>query len=171
MTNHGGVSRPATNGITIERTYHASPEQVWTLWTTSEGIESWWAPDGFTVRVQELDLRPGGDLVYTMTATAPEQIEFMKSAGLPLATESRKTFVEVAPATRLSYQSLVDFVPGVKPYEHLTVVDLRPVAEGVEVTMTVEPMHDEEWTQRLVAGRGNELDNLGAVIERAQPPT
>ena len=26
--------------------------------------------------------------------------------------------------------------------------------------MTIEPMHDEEWTNRLVAGRENELDNL-----------
>lgn len=167
MTNPSDAAHPAAEKISIERTYRASAEQVWTLWTTNEGIESWWAPDGFTVRVQELDLRPGGELVYTMTATAPEQIEFMKSAGLPLATESRKTFVEVAPATRLSYRSLVDFVPDVRPYEHLTVVDFQPVDEGVQVTMTVEAMHDEEWTHRLVAGRENELDNLGRVIERA----
>jgi hypothetical protein len=31
--------------------------------------------------------------------------------------------------------------------------------------MTVDPMHDAEWTQRLVAGRENELDNLARTIE------
>jgi hypothetical protein len=31
--------------------------------------------------VRTLDLRPGGALVYTMTATAPAQVEFMKQAG------------------------------------------------------------------------------------------
>jgi hypothetical protein len=30
--------------------------------------------------------------------------------------------------------------------------------------MTVDPMHDDDWTQRLVAGRTNELDNLAAVL-------
>jgi len=26
-------------------------------------------------------------------------------------------------------------------------------------------MHDEEWTQRMLAGRANELDNLARVLE------
>jgi uncharacterized protein YndB with AHSA1/START domain len=74
--------------ITIERTYDASAEEIWNLWTTRAGIESWWAPDGFTVEVRKLELEPGGELLYARTATAPEQIEFMKGAGLPLTTES-----------------------------------------------------------------------------------
>ena len=150
----------------LERTYPATPEEIWELWTTPSGIESWWAPDGFSVEVDELELVPGGELVYTMTATAPEQVEFMRNAGMPLATVSRKTFREVDPPRRLAYDSLVDFVPDVAPYEHRTSVDLAPVDAGVRVVMTVEPMHDDVWTERLLAGRSNELDNLGAVIAR-----
>ena len=67
--------------------------------------------------------------------------------------------------TRLAYSSLVDFVPGVEPYTFLTVVDLEPSEGGVHVVMTVEAMHDEVWTERLLAGRTNELDNLAAVVE------
>ena len=52
----------------LERTYEASPEEIWELWTTASGIESWWPPDGFTADVQTLDLRPGGELVYSFTA-------------------------------------------------------------------------------------------------------
>lgn len=150
--------------VRIERGYAAPVERVWELWTTGAGIQRWWAPDGFTVRVDELDLRAGGELVYTMTATAPEQVEFMRTAGLPLETRSRKTFTEVTPNTRLCYTTLVDFVPGVAPYEVLTEVDLRATDDRVEVTMTMEPMHDAEWTQRLVMGRENELDNLAKVV-------
>jgi uncharacterized protein YndB with AHSA1/START domain len=153
-----------TQPIRIERTYRTGPERVWELWTTPEAISSWWAPDGFTTEVQQLDLRPGGELVYTMTAVAPEMVEFMEDAGLPLSTESRKTFTELTPGKRIAYNSLVDFVPDHDPYEHLTVVDLEPVDEGTRVTMSMEPMHDEEWTQRLVEGRTNELDNLAKVI-------
>jgi uncharacterized protein YndB with AHSA1/START domain len=155
-----------TQPIRLERTYPTSAATIWELWTTPEGIESWWSPDGFVTEVRTLDLRPGGELTYAMTATAPEQVEFMESAGMPLTTESRKTFTEVSEPTRLAYESLIDFVPDREPYEHRTVVDLTPADDGVRVVMTVEPLHDEVWTERLLAGRSNELDNLAAVVER-----
>ena len=150
--------------IVIERTYAASVEDVWELWTTAAGIESWWAPDGFTAHVSKLDLTPGGELLYSMTATGPAQIEFMKNAGMPLSTESHKRYTEVSPGRRLAYMSLVDFVPGVEPYEFETAVDFDQAADGVRTVMTVEPMHDDEWTQRLTMGRENELDNLAKLI-------
>jgi hypothetical protein len=37
---------------------------------------------------------------------------------------------------------------------------------GTKVVMTVDPMHGETWTQRILAGRKNELDNLQAAIAR-----
>jgi uncharacterized protein YndB with AHSA1/START domain len=151
---------------TLQRSYATSPETIWALWTTAAGIEQWWAPDGFATEVRELDLRPGGELVYAMTATAPEQVEFMRNAGMPLTTESRKTFTAVEPVARLAYRSLIDFVPDHEPYEHGTTVELRPEGDGTAVVMTIEPMHDAVWTQRLVAGRENELDNLAAVVGR-----
>ncbi len=152
------------NAIPLERTFDASPEEVWELWTTSDGIESWWSPNGFEAKVMELDLRPGGALIYEMTAVAPRQVEFMENAGLPLTTASRKTFTELERPKRIAYQSLVDYVPGARPYEQLTVVELVPDGDGVRVIEWLEPMHDDEWTQRLVMGRQNELDNLGRVL-------
>jgi uncharacterized protein YndB with AHSA1/START domain len=148
----------------IERTYAAAPETIWRLWTTPEGIESWWAPDGFEVEVTTLELRPGGALVYAMTAVGPEQVAFMESAGLPLTTESRKTFTEIDEPSRLAYQSLVDFVPDVEPYEFLTVVDIEAHGDGARVVMSVEEMHDDVWTERLLAGRRNELENLARAL-------
>jgi hypothetical protein len=59
--------------------------------TTKEGIESWWALDGFAVEVRKLDLRPAGELLYSMTATGPEQIEFMKNAGCLTVWKQRPT--------------------------------------------------------------------------------
>ncbi len=160
------AAQPSPNATRLERTYNAPPELIWELWTTAAGIEEWWAPDGFENHVIELELRPGGQLVYTMTASAPEQVEFMKNAGMPLSTESRKTFTEVSAPTRLAYLSLIDFVPDHEPYDHLTVVDITPAGGRTEVVMTVDPMHDETWTERILAGRHNELDNLEAAIGR-----
>jgi hypothetical protein len=83
---------------------------------------------------------------------------------MPLATESRKHFTEVAEPTRLGYRSVIDFVPDHEPYEQLTEIELEPVEGGTRVLMAVEPLHDEVWTERLLAGRANELDNLIALV-------
>lgn len=148
----------------LERTYPTDPATIWTVWTTPEGIARWWAPDGFTTTVDALELREGGELTYTMTATAPETIAFMTSAGMPTATVSRKRFTRVEEQSALAYQSLVDFVPDREPYEFATTVELTPTDGGTRVVMTVEPLHDDVWTRRLLDGRSNELDNLARVI-------
>jgi len=150
---------------TIERLIHADPERIWQLWTTPNGISSWWAPDGFRTDVTRLELAPGGELHYTMTAVAPEQIAFMEQYGMPLSTDSRKIFTELERPTHLAYRSVIDFVPDHEPYEQLTIVDLEPADGGTRVIMQVEELHDEVWTQRLIDGRSNELDNLARLVD------
>ena len=162
--NTGPTSSP--NAARIERTYDAPAELIWELLTTTAGLDEWFAPDGFETRVSELELRPGGQLRYTMTATAPEQVAFMQDTGNPLSVELRKTFTEVAPLARLAYLSLIDFIPGHEPYEHLTTIDIEPAGDRTTVVMTVDPLHDETWTQGYRTHRGNELGNLEAVIKR-----
>jgi uncharacterized protein YndB with AHSA1/START domain len=153
-----------TKKIRLERTYDASIEDVWDLWTTKAGIESWWGPDGFRVDVIELDLRPGGQLYYAMTATAEPQIAFLKQAGMPQTTKTRITYTEVARHVRLAYVNHVDFVPGVTPYESPLSVDFALAPNGVRMIVTLDPMHDETWTQRMVAGWESELGRLERVI-------
>ena len=154
-----------TTPITIERTIAATPERLWDLWTTKEGIESWWGPEGFTVEVLEHDLRPGGRLHYAMTARAPEIVAFMKQAGLPLTNHAHATFGEVAPPRFFTYASLVDFVPGVAPYTIQNRIELVPIENGTRTITTVETLHDEEWTNRLVTGRKSQLDKLETLID------
>jgi uncharacterized protein YndB with AHSA1/START domain len=157
---------PSLNAARLKRTYHAPAELIWELLTTAAGLDQWWAPDGFETRVSEVELRLGGQVRYTMTATAPEQVAFMRNAGLPLSTELHKTFTEVVPPTRLAYRSVIDFVPDREPYDHLTTIDIEPAGERTNVVVTIDPLHDETWTQQHRAHRGNELDNLGATIRR-----
>ncbi len=157
----------ARRTVTLERTFEATIEEVWDLWTTKEGIESWWGPDGFAVTVRRLDLRPGGELLYAMTAVGSDQIEFMKNAGMPLVSETRVTYTEVDPPRRLAYSTLADFIPGVRPYDVTTVVELRAIADGVKLVLTQEAMHDEQWTQMAVMGWESELNKLAKVLKKA----
>jgi uncharacterized protein YndB with AHSA1/START domain len=153
--------------ITIERTYEASLNDIWDLWTTREGIESWWGPDGFSTKVLELDLRAGGKLFYEMTATGPEQVKFMKNAGMPLTTEGRLTYGEVVHQKRLAYTHLADFIPGVEPYNVATVVEFHSLGKNVRMVLTFDAMHDEVWTQRAVMGHESQLGKLEKMIRKA----
>jgi uncharacterized protein YndB with AHSA1/START domain len=158
---------PTDTQLVLHRHYPASRERLWNLWTTAAGISSWWGPEGFSTSVEVLDLRPGGELVYTMTATGREQIAYLERAGMPRSTRSRKEFVDVDEPSRLAYTSTIDFVPGLDPYQHLTTVTLEYSPSGTDVTMMIEALHDEAWTERVRSGRSDELDNLARVVARA----
>jgi len=166
QTKSTAAETPATprRRITMERVYNAPIEDVWELWTTKEGIESWWGPDGFKTTVRAIDLRVGGELRYAFTAVAKEQIAFMENAGMPTTTESRVRYTEVSPPHRLRYTHLADFIPGVAPYNVDTIVELVQTAQGVRMTLTFDAMHDEHWTEMAVKGWTMELEKLAKVL-------
>lgn len=152
--------------VVLTRTYEASIEDIWNLWTTKAGLESWWGPEDFSVKVNKLDLRPGGELLYAMTATAPPQVEFMKRAGMPLTTEARLTYTEVSPMQRLAYRHAVDFIPEVRAYDVATVVEFSAERNRVRMVVNIDAMHSDEWTQRAVAGWETQLTKVDGLFRR-----
>ena len=150
--------------IVIERTYAASIEDVWELWTTKEGIESWWGPGGFSVKVHELDLRAGGEMRYAMAAVDPAQVQFMKQAGMPLTTEAKLTYTAIVPGKSIAYTHRADFIPGVEPYDVRNKVEFFAEGGNVRMVLTLDPMHSDEWTQRAVMGMESQLGKLARVI-------
>lgn len=169
MTEASNARTPSSQSspkrrITIERKYKATIKDVWGLWTTRDGFESWWGPGGFTAKVLKLDLRPGGELRYVMTASEPQQIEFMKKAGMPLSVEAQIRFTEVIHQKRLAYTHLADFIPGVQPYDVATQVEFQASGEEVRMIVTFDAMHNDEWTQRATMGWDSQLNKLSAVF-------
>ena len=160
------VDMDAKNRIVIQRSYAAALEDVWDLWTTKEGIESWWGPEGFRVEVRMLDLRPGGELSYAMIAEAPEMVAFMKQAKMPVVQECRLRYTEILPQRRLAYLHQADFIPGVEPYDVTHLVELAAAGDRVLLTLTFDRMHDDTWTQRASQGWEQELGKLGKVLSK-----
>lgn len=150
--------------ITLERTFDATLREVWELWTTKDGIESWWGPEGFHVEVHALDLRPGGLLLYAMVADNPDTIAFMKRQGMPTSTEARITYRDIVPLRRLAYSHLADFIPGVAAYDVETVVTFASVGPKVRLVLEFDRMHDEPWTRRATEGWTMELAKLEARL-------
>ena len=149
----------ATERVTLERVYPATLEEVWAMWTTREGIEAWWGPEGFAVEVRSLDLRPGGELRYVMIAKAPEMVQFMKAQGMPAEHDARLRYTAVEPLRRLAWLHATDFIPGIEPYDVGHDVAFSKDPRGVRLVVSIDRMHDEVWTQRAVQGWESELGN------------
>ena len=146
--------------VVVERTYRARVDELWELWTTKEGFESWWGPEGFRAHVHAIDARVGGTLHYEMIADAPEQIAAMKQMGHAPSHETRGTFSEVERHERLAITHVIDFLPGVKPYESTMVVEFFPSTDSVRMVVTMEPMHSDEFTKMSTIGFTSQLTKL-----------
>jgi uncharacterized protein YndB with AHSA1/START domain len=146
--------------VIVERTYRASVEELWALWTTKAGFESWWGPEGFRVEVHALEARKGGALDYDMIADAPEAIAAMKEMGQPLAHGTRGTYAEFQPHTRLSLVHVIDFVPGSETYQSLIEVDFSAAGDQARMVVTVHPHLDPHWTKMSLEGFASQLTKL-----------
>ena len=149
------------SSVVIERTYQAEPAELWELWTTKDGFESWWGPQGFRADVHAIEGRLGGALHYDMVADTPEMIAAMKGAGQPTSQPCRGVFSEYKPHERLVLTQVIDFLPGVEPYDSTMQVELFPVGESrVRMVVTLSQMHDVQTTEMQRQGFTSQLSKL-----------
>jgi len=90
-------STPNDRELVIERTFDAPRSLVWTVFTDPKHLPNWQTgPDGFTMPVCEIDLRPGGAWRYVWRN--PHGREFGASG----------VYREVDPPKRLVFATNVD---------------------------------------------------------------
>ena len=147
--------------LVIERTYEAQVQELWDLWTTKAGFESWWGPQGFRADVRRIEARQDGALHYDMVADTPETVAEMKKMNQPPSHETRGTYTEFRPHERLVLTHIIDFLPGVKPYDSTMAVEFFPVADGrVRMVVTLSAMHDPATTDMQREGFLSQLSKL-----------
>lgn len=154
------VSAAPQAAVVFERLYRASVEELWALWTTKSGFESWWGPEGFRVEVHRMEARTDGAVEYDMIADAPEAIAAMKAMGQPLSHGTSGWFSEFRPHERLTLMHRIDFVPGAEPYETRIDVDFSPAGEAARMVVTAHPHLDPVWTRMAVEGFTSQLTKL-----------
>jgi uncharacterized protein YndB with AHSA1/START domain len=150
---------------TFERVYEgASVEELWILWTTKDGLEEWFAPEGFRVEMHALDVRVGGAFVHEMTAVSDAQIAYLASVGRPRATRVHGRFVEVVPHERLHIRMTVDFVPGLEPHPIDIVVTFASEGSCVRMVVTAGPHPDLELTRLAGEGMTSQLRRFDSAL-------
>ena len=158
------VSEPEPRPIRFERVYDGPVEDLWALWTTKEGLEEWFGPEGMLVEVPALDVRVGGAFDHVMTAVGDDQIAYMESVGRSRITGARGRFVEVVPHERLHVRMTIDFLPGVEPYPYDIVVEFHAEGERVRMVVSANPHPDSEMTRLATQGLASQLRQFDAVL-------
>ena len=162
MTSKPGQGAPLA--MTFERSYEASVADLWELWTTKEGFESWWGPQGFRVEVHKIEPRVGGALVYNMIAVGREEIEFMKKTFTGVSHATHGTFTQVVPQKHLEIVHVIDFVPGQPAYDHRMRVEFFAAGKMARMVISVAEHSTKEWTQASVRGMESQLTKLPEVL-------
>jgi uncharacterized protein YndB with AHSA1/START domain len=121
---------------TLRRAIPAAPERVWRLWTTREGLESWYFPSYLRPAVRELDLRAGG----RWRIVAP---------GLPF--EAKGTFLDVRAPSYLHVRVEFTFDGGLRDHDREERLTLRSTPGGCELTLTSSTLPDDA-TRKAVEG-------------------
>lgn len=109
--------------IVITRLLEAPRELAFSAWTDPEKVVKWWGPNGFSITIERMDVRPGGVWKYVMHGpdgvdypnktvyeeiVPPERLVYSHSGGDPVRGEravqfrSSVTFVQEGGQTRIT---------------------------------------------------------------------
>jgi uncharacterized protein YndB with AHSA1/START domain len=158
------VNEPGPGSIRFERVYDASIEDVWALWTTKEGLEEWFAPEGMRFELSALELRVGGVFDHVMTAVGAEQVAYMAQLDRPPAARVRGRFVDIVRHRRLRIRFDIDFVPGVESYPYDMTVELHSEDGRVRMVVTADRHPDPEMTRGAILGLTSQLQRFALAI-------
>lgn len=142
--------------LAITRTFDASRDLLFRVWTSPEHIAHWWGPKGFTNTILEMDVRPGGVWRYIMhgpdgtdypnritylEVVKPEKLVYMHGDDTdPDQFRGTVTFEDLGERTRLSMKMIFK-----TPEDLAQVIERHGAKEGL--TQNMDRL--EAWVARL----------------------
>lgn len=94
MTAHPARTRHFDPGLDlqIERIIRAPKERIWSAWTSPDQLAQWWIPAPLTLRVDALELAPGGAFVTRMSEDGTNWNPHVDAVFLVVEETSRLVF-------------------------------------------------------------------------------
>jgi uncharacterized protein YndB with AHSA1/START domain len=154
------VATPSDREIVITRAFAAPRTLLWEAWTRPEHLPRWMlGPEGWTMPVCEVDLRPGG----------ARRSVWRRADGTELGM--RGVYREVAPPGRLVFTESYDFDPeGL--HELLVTLELAEADGGTALTQRIlyasREARDLELT-RVPDGASVSFDRLEGYLHALLP--
>lgn len=138
-----------TKDVQIERTFNASIDLIWAMWTEPEHFANWYGPMGATIPSAEMDLRVGGRRHITMEMDTPNGKMQMFFIG---------EYSEIEPKTRLVYTEAMADADG----NALTPEAMgMPAGTPMDTSVLVELVDLDDRTKMTMTHRGVPADSPG----------
>jgi uncharacterized protein YndB with AHSA1/START domain len=146
----------ATNTIRLHRVLRAPPERVYRAFTNADAMAKWMAPNGFTGKVHQMDVKVGGS--YKMSFT-----NFTNGKSHTFGGK----YLELTPNERLRYTDQFDD-PNLPGQIQMTVT-FKKVSVGTEVNIVQEGVPDVIPAEACYLGWQESLVLLGKLVEAEIP--
>ena len=144
--------------IKLTRTFKASRALVFKAWTTSEHIQRWFCPNGYSVPAATVEPRVGGRFEVCMRS--PEGIEHWM----------RGRFTEIVPLERLVFDASIPGPSGAPLFDAHTVVLFSGTGPSTQVDVTQTYTIHDPMAQGMIQGASigwnQTLDRLTAELDR-----
>lgn len=111
---------PSEREFALTHAFDAPAAKIFAAYTDPEQIPRWWGPKGGSIRVETMDVRPGGAWRFLQRNPDGREVAF------------RGTYLEVEPVTRLVYTFEMEGQPG----KVTATVELREAGGRTHATLT-----------------------------------
>ncbi len=119
--------------VRIERTFEASPDKIWALWTDPAQFTQWYGPNGASTEVIEMNVVKGGRRMIRMEMGPPDRRMGMYFTG---------KYTDVSPHSRLSYtESMCDEDGNIKSPESMGMPPGHPETTEVVIQLSSRGDH------------------------------
>jgi uncharacterized protein YndB with AHSA1/START domain len=145
-----------TGTVRLHRVLRAKPEKVYRAFTEADALARWLPPNGFTCKIDQLDVRIGGTFRMSFR-------NFTTGNGHSFGG----AYLELTPGERLRYTDKFDDpkLPG----EMVTTVTLQAVACGTELNIVQEGIPEAIPPEFCYLGWQDSLDHLKRLVEPEIP--
>lgn len=139
--------------IVLTRLYPAPRELVWQVWTEPQHLIHWWGPDGFSLTIHEMDVRPGG--VWHFHMHGPDGTDYLNHVVYVEVTKPSRLVYDHGPTPK--FQTTITFVE----QEDKTLVTMRTILETqADYERAVNVFHAIEGGKQTMGRLANYLITL-----------
>jgi len=146
----------ATGTVRFHRILRAQPERVYRAVLEADAIPRWLPPYGFTCKVHHMEPRVGGTYRMSFTNFSSGHTHYFGGE-----------YLELKPSVRLVYTDKFDD-PALSG-EMRTIVDLRPLACGTELSVVQDGLPEVIPVEMCYLGWQESLLQLARLVEPVIP--